>query len=216
MARRVNPEGAGPVVVDVLNITGTETYTQDPLPLMPEPAPVVEPVSPPPAPTRPLPESQLTPEQRRIRELEDVLAREMGRKDPDSEPDSITVPGADDNILIHFLEDGLTALGKVWYRGQELEFARDSAAYRDTCDRYGRTWLDLRRDESRQIDKWGRVMFREGPWPGKPLNAMADATFEALKPISGSQRVAPSAEELRAAAQKAEQAGRAAPRLPLR
>ncbi len=161
------------------------------------------------APARPVPESQLSPEQRRIRDLEDALAKERGRKDPDVELDTVD-PGADGNILIHFLEDGFTALGNVWYRGQELEFAAGSGAYQDTCDRNGNSWLSLRGDDMAQIRRFGKVMFRPGPWPGLKLTE-ADVTFEAL---TGAAK--PGTDDL-AAAERAEAArNRAAPRLPTR
>lgn len=131
-----------------------------------------------------------------------------------SEPDP-TNTGSTEAIVIHFLEDGFTALGNVWYRGQELEFAPGCQAYRDTLDRNGRTWLDLRGDEMAQIDRWGKVMFRVGPWPGKPLTAVAEANFEPLKPLKEGQSLAPSIDEL-SRAQAAATRNRAAPRLPVR
>ena len=160
----------------------------------------------------PRPASELSADERRIRDLEDQLARERGRKDPDPELETPTNPDAPGNILIHFVADGLTALGRVWYTGQELEFEPGSGAYRDTCDRYGQTWLDLRRDESAQIERYGAVMFREGPWPGKDYTAAM--AFEKLKPLrEGDQLTAPTAEQLAAARDAERHRRRAAPRL---
>jgi len=193
-------------VVDVLADPPGTVYIQDPLPLMPEPAEM----------PRPAPESQLSPEQRRIRELEDLLAREMGRKDVEPSVDPEIVNGAEENIIIHILEDGFTALGKVWYRGEELEFLPGGGAYQDTCDRNGRSWLELRKDDFAQIERWGRIMFRNGPWPGKSLAEIENVSFEPLNSISGADRVAPTADEIRQAASKAARRGRAAPRLQLR
>lgn len=67
-------------------------------------------------------------------------------------------------ILIHVREDGFTANGRVWYRGQELLFEAGSEAYRDTQDRHGRSWLAL--SDNDQIRTYGQVMFGLGPWPG--------------------------------------------------
>lgn len=174
----------------------------------PEPDLVVAP------PVRPVPEAQLTDDQRRIRDLENQLALERGKKDPEVEFDQVVDGSA--SILIHFLEDGFTALGQVWYRGQELEMARDSSSYRDTCDRRGRSWLDLRADEFAQVERWGKVMFRQGPWPGKSYEDGAKERFEALAPLTGTGSVAPTADDL-AAADKAEaKRRRSAPRLPMR
>lgn len=71
-------------------------------------------------------------------------------------------------ILIHFLEDGFTAFGQVWYRGQELEVAKPSKHYDLTVDRTGASWLDLvgPAGEMEQARRYGRIMFRAGPWPG--------------------------------------------------
>ncbi len=156
-------------------------------------------------------DDELTPEQREIKLLRDRLAKSEGRKNVEPEPGELTAPGSSDNIVIHFLEDGLTALGKVWYRGDELEFEPNSQAYRDTFDRLGRSWLDLRNDEFAQADRWGKIMFRNGPWPGKTY---ADGTFEPMRSDRDANQALrpPTAEEL-LAAEKARQR-RAAPRLP--
>lgn len=162
--------------------------------------------------TRPVPEATLTDDQRRIRDLEDQLARSQGKKDfePGSEP--LVNPGSEENILIHFLEDGFTALGQVWYRGEEIEFEPGSQAYKDTCDRNGKSWLDMRNDEMRQADRYGKIMFRSGPWPGKGYTA---GRFSAMKTLSGDGKLAtPSSDELSALDEKVRQARRFAPTLP--
>lgn len=159
----------------------------------------------------PAPE-ELTAEQREIKLLRDQLAREKGRKDPEPEVEQIASPGDQGNIIIHFLEDGLTALGKVWYRGDEVEFEPGSQAYQDTRDRLGRSWLDLRHDEFAQVERYGKVMFRNGPWPGK---SYADGSFEVLRAEKSDARLAPPTEEELARAEKARKL-RAAPRLPQR
>jgi hypothetical protein len=159
---------------------------------------------------RPLPDDQLTPEQRQIRYLADQLARERGAKDPEQELEVPVAPGAEGNILIHFLEDGFTALGSVWYRGQELEFEPNSGAYADTCDRFGWSWLSLAGDDFGQVERYGKVYFRPGPWPGKPLTAAASAAYD----TPGAPK--PSEEELERAEKAETKRQRAAPRLPIR
>lgn len=64
---------------------------------------------------------------------------------------------------IHFVDDGLTALGKVWYRGEQISVDTASDDYQMTVDRTGRSWLDF--DEVEQVERYGKVMFRPGPWP---------------------------------------------------
>lgn len=159
--------------------------------------------------------TELSPEQQRIRELENSLALERGRKDPEQELEA--PPENGQSILIHFVGDGFTALGRVWYRGQELEFDPASQAYRDTHDRYGWTWLSLRDNPAAQEERYGEVKFRSGPWVGKSYVDATSARFERLKPLREGERgpTAPSEEEL-AKAQLAEaRRRRAAPRLPL-
>lgn len=155
-------------------------------------------------------EPQLTPEQQEIKFLRDQVARMSGRKDVEPVADDLINPGDGNNILIHFLEDGFTALGKVWYRGQELEFEVGSQAHKDTYNRRGESWLDLRSDEFAQVDRWGKIIFRSGPWPGKTY---ADGTYEPLREVGKDGNVRPPSDEEIAAAEKARKR-RAAPKLP--
>lgn len=76
------------------------------------------------------------------------------------------LPGVD-RVLIHFVEDGFTALEQVWYQGQELEIPIGSRWWEATLDRDGESWMLL--DEEAQIEKWGKVFFRPGEWPGEPF-----------------------------------------------
>ncbi len=177
-----------------------------PAPVPPAPSPV-----PPPVPQRPVPEELLSADQKRIRDLEDQLARERGRKDP--EPQFNPTPAADGDIVLHFLADGLTAFGKVWYRGEVMRLT--PADYLETCDRHGRSWVDLRGDDFAQVERWGHVKFREGPWPGKPLTEVAKASFDVNVPFQRGERLKPSEEELaRIEAAVAKRNG-AIPRVPV-
>lgn len=78
--------------------------------------------------------------------------------------DKSDFPGVIETIIVHILEDGFTAAGRVWYRGQELEYTVGEQSFEDTKDRLGVSWLLY--DDSDQMRHWGRVMFRRGPWPG--------------------------------------------------
>lgn len=173
-----------------------------PTPPTAEPAVAVGPVdipapaqTPTPAPPAPPVELTLTADQIMIRELRNQLALERGKKDGEPQLDPVAQPGDQENILIHFLEDGLTAGGQVWYRGQEIEYEPGSRAYQDTFDRLGRSWLDLRNDEFAQVERWGKVMFRTGPWPGKKLSE-AKVEFEKVRNDRGEVVASPSAEDL--------------------
>lgn len=151
---------------------------------------------------------ELTPQEKEIQQLRDQLAKLSGKKDPELEYDE---PASDGEVIqIHFLEDGLTVNGRVMYRGEELEFVVGGRAYKDTFNRRGQTWLDLRNDEFAQVDRFGKIMFRNGPWPGKTY---LDGAYENLRQEKGDGTVRPPTEEELAAAEKARKK-RAAPRLP--
>lgn len=167
-----------------LKVTNTPAVDMNPAterlaPVAQDPVPVVNPMD---ASGRPLPEHQLTPEQLRIRQLENQLAiTEAARfeKQPELFEEN-TAPAADANtLLIHVVKDGFTALDRVWYRGQEIEFTLPSQAYEDTKDRYGNTWLDF--SASDQMNRWGDVHFAVGPWPGRGYDEDAAATAEAKR-----------------------------------
>lgn len=166
------------------------------------------------APTaRPKPESELSPDQLEIRRLKDQLARVQGQKDPEQQ---LVPPDEDgENIIIHFIADGLTALGKSWYRGQELEITVGSQAYQDTCDRNGFSWLSVRDDDFAQLDRWGQVYFHSGPWRGKEYKDGVKS-FEELKgPDKKSVISGPTEEELEKAQTLEQKRQRAAPILPV-
>jgi hypothetical protein len=69
-----------------------------------------------------------------------------------------------DLIVLHVLEDGFTALGKTWERGDEIRIVPDSEDYKQTFDRNGDSWLDMTEDE--QFRTRGKINWRYGPWPG--------------------------------------------------
>lgn len=161
----------------------------------------------------PVEPEELSPEQQRIKQLEAQLALLAGKKDVEPEIELVDVPGDDGNIVIHFLEDGFSALGNVWYRGQELEFVPGGKAHKDTFNRFGVSWLDLRNDEFAQVDRWGKVMFRSGPWPGKRYMDAVKASFERLKSDDGSPIKPPTEEELLKAEKAEARRRRSAPHL---
>jgi hypothetical protein len=66
-----------------------------------------------------------------------------------------------ETILIHFVEDGLTAFGYSWLAGQELEVGKDSPEFERTKDIHGKSWLELTEEE--QEAQWGKVKFKTGP-----------------------------------------------------
>ena len=169
-------------------------------------------------PVEPVIEQTVSPEQREIEQLREMLLQQQAllAKLTGTQLTAPPVPAAvqlrdDDNpIRIHFLEDGFTALNKVFYRGEELEFDRESQAYKDTLNKRGESWLDYRYDEFGQVDRWGRIFFRNGPWPGKTY---ADGTWENLRSEKGEGTIPPPTQEQLDRAEKLRQR-REAPTLP--
>lgn len=102
----------------------------------------------------------------KIAALEDELAklRSTAVTDPAAPTTLAPLPtGKGEQILLHFLEDGFSALGQLWYRGQELEIERNGPAWAGTCDVFGVSWVDM--DDAAQYNRFGKVMFRHGGWP---------------------------------------------------
>jgi hypothetical protein len=92
--------------------------------------------------------------------------------------------------VAHVLEDGFTTLGRVWYRGEEISVEVGSEDWELTADPgTGRSWFDMGEDE--QEERYGRVMFRPGPWPrakkvvepGPPLSPHEQAARGAFKDL---------------------------------
>lgn len=128
------------------------------------------------APARPAPDVQLTADQRELRDLRDQMAKRKAAEYEAAEDQLIEAPEGADTILIHFVEDGFTAMGTSWYRGQELEFEVGGLAYQNTKDRFGQSWVDLAGDVDTQYERWGREMFRPGPWRGKKWGDTSNLT----------------------------------------
>jgi hypothetical protein len=76
----------------------------------------------------------------------------------ESQKSGETKPGV---IKVYFLQDGFTALGEVWYRGQDTEVVVGSEDYEKTKNSQGDSWLDLISNPAAQKKKYGKVMFSE-------------------------------------------------------
>lgn len=100
---------------------------------------------------------------------------------PGTEPGSASAGsrGVEDDtelITVHFIEDGFTALGCVWYRGMELTLRRGSLGYLATIDRNGTSSLDM--SEGEQQRRHGKVFYRPGPWRGEPWPKEQRSSFQ--------------------------------------
>lgn len=104
-------------------------------------------------------------ESERIAELEAKLAQAMAlleQKDSPAQTKAPELPGEAPTRLIHFLEDGFTAFGTTWYRGQELDLSNESD-FRQTKDLDGVSWVDM--SPAEQQRRYGKIIFMAGPWP---------------------------------------------------
>jgi len=157
---------------------------------------------------RPAPYEDLTPDQRRIRDLEDQLAKALGSKDPQLKYEKAK---SGEKILIHFLHDGFTAFGTVWFRGQEIELEMGGDAYRQTQNRQGVSWLSFRDDAAMQYKLYGREMFRSGPWPGEQSYTASEGLWEQRLDENGYPVSGPSRTELADADARERARGRGVP-----
>ena len=88
----------------------------------------------------------------------------------------------EDIVTIHFVEDGLTAFARMWYRGQTVSIERGSEQWESTVyDDEGSSWMLL--DEDGQIDRWGKRFFRPGKWEGAGFDLEDPALTEEDKAI---------------------------------
>lgn len=77
--------------------------------------------------------------------------------------DAPELPNVDPNdasaVTVHFLDDGFTALGRVWYRGEQITVSKNSKEWEED----GRHWMKM--TEYDQIKKYGKRLFGHGEWP---------------------------------------------------
>lgn len=162
--------------------------------------PEITPENAPEVPTDPAPQGE-TQEQKEIRELREIVKALQAQQAAAAVEDSgVHDDKEGDTVVIHFVEDGVTAQGQVWYTGQELEFVVGGDRWQDTLDRNGNSWVSQTEDE--QIERRGKVYFRRGPWKGKGYK---DAKWE---------KDGPPESELERADRLERERRRSVPRLP--
>ena len=157
---------------------------------------------------RPKPAAELTDEEKAERERQHQQAIAAAAAF-EAAPEQI-VPSEGEAVLIHFVEDGLTAFGRVWYRGQELAIGPDHPRWAEA-----RGWVTL--DKAGQYERWGKQYFDSGPWPFQHSYVDPGAQYEKLKVIGGEGSVPGPDEEALRRADAAERArGRGVPAPALR
>jgi hypothetical protein len=153
---------------------------------------------------RPLPAGQLSPEQRAERDRQHTEAVGLAARfehAPQNYQQYEPKPG--ESVIIHFVEDGLTAFGKVWYRGEEIEIGPDHPRWAEAKD-----WVLL--SKFQQYDRYGKQYFDQGPWPGQ--RGFGNTPFEQLSTMDKKNKFAgPTPEELARAEQDRLRRGRAVP-----
>lgn len=157
-------------------------------------------------PMRPKPAAMLTPAEKAERDrqhAEAVAAAAQFENAPQR-----FVPAEGEAVLIHFVADGLTAFGQVWYRGQELAIGPDHPRWAEALG-----WITL--DKYGQIDRWGEQKFDFGPWPGRRSYTEALGSFEQLSGTDAQGNKVllsgPSEQQLRDADEAERRRGRAVP-----
>jgi len=155
---------------------------------------------------RPRPAAELTPAERAERERQHAEAIAAAAQF-EAQPQQF-VPAEGEAVLIHFVADGLTAFGQVWYRGQELSIGPDHPRWKEALG-----WITLNRWQ--QIERWGQQKFDFGPWPGRPSYTEAAGSFEQLfsRDAQGNKVAlgVPTEDQLRAADAAEARRGRAVP-----
>jgi hypothetical protein len=155
---------------------------------------------------RPRPAAELTPAERAERERQHAEAVAASAQFERAQAQFLPTEG--EAILIHFVEDGLTAFGQVWMRGQEIEIGPGHPRWAEAL-----TWITLTRFE--QVERWGKQKFDFGPWPGRRSYTEAAGSFEQLSATDNQgNKVAyagPSAAELAAADEAERRRNRAVP-----
>lgn len=107
--------------------------------------------------------------------LRELLAQARAEARQEAMDEMATTPHIDDElaaavraedpsaVVIHFLEDGLTAPDsptneRVWYRGEEMVVQKGSPMWDQV-----KGWITL--NSVQQYDRWGVQYFDKGPWP---------------------------------------------------
>jgi hypothetical protein len=63
-------------------------------------------------------------------------------------------------LRIHFVSDGFTWAGRVWYTGEEIEIGPKHPRWESA-----QPWITM--TKTQQYERYGRVMFDHGPFPGR-------------------------------------------------
>jgi hypothetical protein len=151
----------------------------------------------------PKPAAQLTAEERDARDAQHAAAVTVTAQFEQAPERIVQTPG--EAIVIHFVDDGFTFAGRVWYRGQEMEIGPGHPRWPDAS-----RWIMLTRYE--QVERYGKQYFEHGPWPGRRSYTAGRGMYEELATMDKSGKFAGPTEDQLRQADAAEQArGRGVP-----
>jgi hypothetical protein len=153
--------------------------------------------------TPPKPVDQLTQQERDDRDAQHAAAITATARFENAPEQIVQTPG--EAVIIHFVEDGFTFAGRVWYRGQELEIGPGHPRWQDAA-----RWIMLTRPQ--QVERYGREYFEHGPWPYRRSYADSQGAYEELATMDKSGKFAgPTPEQLRQADAAEQARGRGVP-----
>lgn len=160
---------------------------------------------------RPRPVSELSDEERAARDKQHADALAAARQFENAPVDY--VPAEGQTVVIHFIADGLTAFGQVWFRGQEIEIGPGHPRWEQA-----RTWILL--DRMAQVERYGKQFFERGPWPGRRSYLDGAGDFQRMYAgrdgegkLTGAF-AGPGEQALREADERERRRGRAVPGMP--
>lgn len=108
------------------------------------------------------------------RERQEAEARALAAEDHPLPAKAIDGdPTAEGAVIINFVEDGFTKLGRVWFRGEHLTLNPGTPQWEDAMDApTGKVFALLTEEE--QIARWGKRYWRPGIWKGLRLDQIND------------------------------------------
>jgi len=137
------------------------------------------------------PYEELTPAQQADRDRLHAAALRRGREDSPLvfEPPTGTKP----MLVFHVVKSGWTFAGNVWMRGQEIKLEEGSPRWHE-AQRF------IHWTEQEQMDYYGGIRWRLGPWPFQRSYISPGSQFQPLGSLDGKGQVAgPTEEQLRQA-----------------
>lgn len=150
------------------------------------------------------PAELLSPEQRAERERQHAGALRAGAENP--QPVIERPSGQRPTITFHIVKSGWTWAGLVWYRGQEITLEEGTPRWHE-AQRF------INWSEQEQMDRYGCIRWRLGPWPFRKSYVDGAGAVQKLATLDGKGQVAgPTEDQLRQADELERRRGGGVPR----